>query len=254
MIQAPDLALPGIVHGFFTREGGVSTGLYASLNGGLGSSDDREAVLQNRRRMAAALGVAETHLVSLHQVHSPDALVVEGPWPGGDRPRADGMATRTPGVALAVASADCGPVLFADARAGVVGACHAGWRGAFEGVLESTLLVMESLGARRSDVTAVLGPTIGRHAYEVGPEFVTRFLERDPGYGDLFSETTAGRHAFFDLPRFIGRRLEEAGVGEFVDLGLCTYSDEDRFYSYRRSTHRGEPDYGRLISAIALAE
>lgn len=254
MIQAPDLAVPGIVHGFFTREGGVSTGLYASLNGGLGSSDHRENVLQNRRRMAAALDVAEARLVSLHQVHSPDAVVVEGPWPGGERPRADGMATRRPGVALAVASADCGPVLFADARAGVVGACHAGWRGTVEGVLESTLIAMESLGARRADVAAVLGPTIGRHAYEVGPEFVTRFLEKDAGYADFFTRTTAGTRAFFDLPRFIGHRLGEAGVGTFVDLGLCTYSDEDRFYSYRRSTHRGEPDYGRLISAIALAE
>jgi YfiH family protein len=144
-------------------------------------------------------------------------------------------------------------VLFADHRARVVGACHAGWRGAFDGVLERTVEAMESLGARRMDVTAVLGPTIGPHAYEVGPEFVTRFLERDQGYARFFTDTSAGKHAFFDLPRFIGARLEEAGVGTFVDLGLCTYAHEERFFSYRRATHRGEPDYGRLISAIALA-
>ncbi|MFO1147305.1 MAG: peptidoglycan editing factor PgeF [Alsobacter sp.] len=253
MIQAPELDLPGVVHAFFTREGGVSTGIYASLNGGLGSADDRENVLQNRRRMAAALGVAETHLVNVHQVHSPDVVIADGPWPGDERPRADGMASRTPGVALAVASADCGPVLFADPQARVVGACHAGWRGAFEGVLERTVEAMESLGARRKRIAAVLGPTIGPHAYEVGPEFVTRFLERDQAYGRFFTDTSAGQHAFFDLPRFIGARLEETGVGAFADLGLCTYAHEERFFSYRRATHRGEPDYGRLISAIALA-
>ena len=252
MIQAPALDHPRLVHAFFTREGGVSTGIYASLNGGLGSSDDRENVLQNRRRMAAALGVTEANLVNVHQVHSPDVVIVDGPWPADERPRADGMASRTPGVALAIATADCGPVLFADPQAKVIGACHAGWRGALEGVLERTLEAMESLGARRSRVTAVLGPTIGPHAYEVGPEFVARFLAASDDYAAFFASPKPDKHAFFDLPRFIGARLQAAGVGTFEDLGLCTYSDEDRFFSYRRTTHRKEPDYGRLISAIAL--
>lgn len=251
MIQSPDLALPGIVHGFFTREGGVSEGIYASLNGGLGSSDDRAAIVENRRRMAARLGVAPDHLVNVHQVHSPTVVAADGPWPG-DRPRADGLATRTPGVALAISTADCGPVLFADPEARVIGACHSGWRGAFEGVLEATLDRMEELGARRARVTAVLGPTISRTAYEVGPEFVARFLGAEPAYARFFTDTTPGRHAHFDLPAFIAARLRGAGVGRFVDLALCTYADERRFFSFRRTTHRGEPDYGRLISAIAL--
>jgi hypothetical protein len=252
MIQAPDLEHPGLVHAFFTREGGVSTGIYASLNGGLGSSDDRENVLQNRRRMAAALGVADTHLVNVHQVHSPDVVIVDGPWPVDERPRADGMASRMPGVALAISTADCGPLLFVDPQAKVIGACHAGWRGALEGVIDRTVDAMESLGGRRKRITAVLGPTIGRHAYEVGPEFVARFMEADAGNAAFFTETAPGKHAFFDLPRYIGHRVDETGVGAFADLGLCTYSDEERFFSYRRTTHRKEPDYGRLISAIAL--
>lgn len=252
MIEAPDLALPGIVHGFFTREGGVSTGIYASLNGGLGSADDRAHVLENRRRMAERLGVAPDHLVNVHQVHSAVALPVSGPWPGEERPRADGMATGTPGVALAIATADCGPVLFADARARVIGACHSGWRGAFDGILEATIAAMEALGAERGSITAVLGPTISRAAYEVGPEFVARFQERDPALSRFFSGVKPDGHAQFDLPAFIGARLAEARVGRFVDLGLCTYADEARFFSYRRTTHRGEPDYGRLIAAIAL--
>ena len=251
MIQSPDLDLPGVVHGYFTREGGVSGGIYATLNGGLGSSDDRAAITENRRRMADQLGVAPDNLVNVHQVHSPDVVVASGPWPG-ERPRADGLATRTPGVALAISTADCGPVLFADSGARVVGACHSGWRGAFGGVLEATLDRMEELGADRARIVAVLGPTISRGAYEVGPEFVIRFLDADPAYGCFFSETTPGRHAHFDLPAFIAERLRRAKVGRFVDLALCTYADEQRFYSFRRTTHRQEPDYGRLISAIAL--
>lgn len=252
MIQAPDLALPGLVHGFFTREGGVSSGIYASLNGGLGSADERVNVLENRRRMAERLGVAPDHLVNVHQVHSALAVPVSGPWPGEDRPRADGMATATPGVALAIATADCGPVLFADAQARVIGACHSGWRGAFDGVLEATLAAMEALGADRARIVSVLGPTISRAAYEVGPEFVARFRERDAALGRFFSDARASGHAQFDMPAFIGARLAEAGVGRFVDLGLCTYADDARFFSFRRTTHRREPDYGRLISAIAL--
>ena len=251
-IEAPALApLPKIRHAFFTRRGGVSQGIYASLNGGIGSSDAPERVKENRRRMAEALEVAPDALISVHQVHSPDAVLVEGPW-GPSRPRADAMATNVPGLALAITTADCGPVLFADARSGVIGAAHAGWRGAVTGVLEATLQAMERLGAERSRIVAVLGPTISQAAYEVGPEFVQRFAEEAPGYEHFFRPGKAPGHAMFDLPGFIGARLSAAGIGSFTDLGLCTYSDEERFFSYRRSTHRKEPDYGRLISAIAL--
>ena len=252
-IEAPELAAcPGIRHAFFTRQGGVSEGVYATLNGGLGSSDDRERVVENRRRMAALLDVAPEALISVYQVHSPEAVRVEGPWTG-ERPKADGMATRIPGLALAVSTADCGPVLFADPHAGVIGAAHAGWRGALTGVLESTLSAMDALGARRDRVVAVLGPTISADAYEVGADLMARFEEADPGNARFFRPNGRDGHAQFDLPGYVAARLESAGIGAFAALGLCTYSDEERFYSFRRATHRGEPDYGRLISAIALA-
>jgi hypothetical protein len=252
VITAPALsALPGLRHAFFTREGGVSGGIYASLNGGLGSDDDKARVAENRRRMAAHLGVAATHLLSVHQVHSANAVIADGPW-SGDKPRADALVTRTPGVALGVSSADCGPLLFADAEARVVAAAHSGWKGAFTGIGEATLAAMETLGARRARIVAVLGPTIGREAYEVGPEFVARFAESAPDTARFFRPSPREGHALFDLPAYIRARLEAAGVGAFVDLALCTYSDPTRFFSYRRTTHRGEPDYGRLISAIAL--
>jgi YfiH family protein len=251
-IEAPALAsLPKIRHAFFTRRGGVSQGIYASLNGGIGSSDAPERVKENRRRMAEALEVAPDALISVHQVHSPDAVLVEGPW-GHECPRADAMVTKVPGLALAITTADCGPVLFADARSGVIGAAHAGWRGAVTGVLESTLQAMERLGAERKQIVAVLGPTISQAAYEVGPEFVQRFTEEAPGNERFFRPGGKPDRAMFDLPGFIGARLNAAGIGSFTDLGLCTYSDEERFFSYRRTTHRKEPDYGRLISAIAL--
>jgi len=251
-IQAPSLSSPPrIRHAFFTRQGGVSEGIYASLNGGIGSSDEPERVRENRRRMAETLAVRPEALISVHQVHSPDAVVVEGPW-RTERPRADAMVTTTPGLALAITTADCGPVLFADTQGGVIGAAHAGWRGAVTGVLESTLRAMERLGAERGRIVAVLGPTISQAAYEVGPEFVQRFAEEAPGHEGFFRPGEKAGHAMFDLPGFIGARLRAAGVGAFVDLGLCTYSDEERFFSYRRTTHRKEPDYGRLISAIAL--
>ncbi|MFL5157142.1 MAG: peptidoglycan editing factor PgeF [Microvirga sp.] len=251
-IQAPALAShSGIRHAFFTRQGGVSDGIYASLNGGIGSSDEPAKVQENRRRMAAALGAKHDALISVHQVHSPDAVIVEGPW-RGERPKADAMVTATPGLALGITTADCGPVLFADAEARVIGAAHAGWRGAVTGVLESTLTAMERLGARREKIVAVLGPTISQNAYEVGPDFIRRFAEEAPGHVRFFREAEKPDHAMFDLPGFIGARLEAAGVGEFINLGLCTYFDEERFFSYRRTTHRKEPDYGRLISAITL--
>jgi YfiH family protein len=252
-IEAPALKeLPGLRHAFFTREGGVSGGIYASLNGGLGSDDDPANVVENRGRMARHLAVAPEALVSLYQIHSPDAVVVERPWTYDERPKADAMVTRTPGIALGIGTADCGPILFADAEACVVGAAHSGWKGAFTGVVEGTLRAMEGLGADRTRVVAVLGPTIGAGAYEVGPEFVARFRDAGIETERFFKPSAREGHAMFDLPGFIGERMREAGVGTFVDLGLCTYADERRFFSYRRTTHRGEPDYGRLIAAIAL--
>jgi polyphenol oxidase len=251
-IQAPALAShSGIRHAFFTRQGGVSDGIYASLNGGIGSSDEPAKVQENRRRMAEALGAKHDALISVYQVHSPDAVIVEGPW-RGERPKADAMVTATPGLALGITTADCGPVLFADAEARVIGAAHAGWRGAVTGVLESTIAAMERLGAWRATIVAVLGPTISQKAYEVGPDFIKRFAEEAPGHERFFMETERPDHAMFDLPGFIGARLEAAGIEAFTNLGLCTYSDEERFFSYRRTTHRKEPDYGRLISAITL--
>ena len=251
LIEAPELSsLPGIRHAFFTREGGVSAGLYRSLNGGLGSSDDPASVRENRRRMTDCLGLPPQALVSLHQIHSADAIVVERPF--DDRPRADGMVTKVHGVALGITTADCGPVLFADAHAGVIGAAHAGWRGALGGVIEATLNEMESEGAERSRVVAVLGPMIRQDAYEVATDLVDGFRKADPANERFFRPATRDGHAMFDLPGYIGQRLRSAGVGQVVDLGLCTYTDESRFFSYRRTTHRSEPDYGRLISAIAL--
>ncbi|AWN46894.1 peptidoglycan editing factor PgeF [Methylobacterium terrae] len=251
-IEAPELSShAGLRHAFFTREGGVSEGLYDSLNGGLGSGDDPAHVRENRRRMTAELGVAPENLVSLYQVHSAEAVVVEAPFP--ERPRADAMVTRVPGLALGILTADCGPILFADPENRVIGAAHAGWKGALTGVIEATLAAMEGLGAVRTGIVAVLGPTIGARAYEVGPEFRERFEAADPG-NDRYFVDSAERdgHSLFDLPAYIVARLERAGIGEVANVSLCTYSDPDRFFSYRRTTHRAEPDYGRLVSAIAL--
>ncbi len=253
-VSSPALAaLPGIRHAFFTRQGGVSVGLYASLNGGQGSRDTPEAVAENRRRMAAYLGVTPSHIVSVWQVHSPDVVLVDGPWPTDERPKADAMVSTTPGIALAVAAADCGPILFADREAGVIGAAHAGWKGAFSGVLEATVAAMERQGATRGNIVAALGPMISQKAYEVGPEFLARFLEADRDNARFFIPSAREGHAMFDLHGFNQSRLERAGVGRIDNLGLCTYSDEARFYSYRRTTHRGEPDYGRLTAAITLS-
>jgi YfiH family protein len=253
-VTAPSLAaLDGIRHAFFTRQGGVSDGIYASLNGGQGSSDDPANVQENRARMTAYLGLAADRLVSVHQVHSPDVAIVTGPW-AGERPRADAMVTATPGLALGVLTADCGPILFADRQARVIGAAHAGWKGAFTGVVGAVAAAMEGLGARRERIVAVLGPTISRAAYEVGPEFVARFLAADAGHQRFFAPAQKAGHAMFDLPAFIAATVAEAGIGSFHDLGLCTYAEPERFFSYRRTTHAGEPDYGRQVSAIALDE
>jgi YfiH family protein len=252
-ISAPllDRFVPhGVRHGFFTRRGGVSKGLYAGLNTGVGSDDDKAAVTENRRRVAAWLGAAPDRLVTLHQVHSPDAIIVREPF-AGDRPKADAMVTDRPGLMLGVLAADCGPILFADGEAGVIGAAHAGWKGAFTGVLEATIEAMEGLGAQRERITAVLGPSISADNYEVGPEFVARFIETDGANTAYFVPSARDGHAMFDLNRYTVDRLARAGVDAAM-VGLCTYADEDRFYSYRRATHRAEPDYGRQISAIML--
>lgn len=242
----------GIAHAFFTRNGGVSTGVYDSLNGGVGSRDDKTRVLENRARMAAALGVRVHNLLIPYQIHSADALSIDIPWAEEKRPKCDGLATATRGIALGVTGADCGMILFADEAAQVIGAAHAGWKGALTGVLESTIVAMEKLGASRPAIHAVLGPTIAARSYEVGPEFVQRFREADESYARFFVPSGREGHAMFDLPGFITLRLQRAGVGTFHNLGLDTYTDEERFYSYRRSVHRKEDDYGRLISAIAL--
>ncbi|MGE7417546.1 peptidoglycan editing factor PgeF [Methylobacterium tarhaniae] len=251
-IEAPELSShSNIRHAFFTRQGGVSEGLYASLNGGLGSGDDPARVRENRRRMTAQLALPPENLVSLYQVHSAEAVVVEAPF--AERPRADAMATRVPGLALGILTADCGPILFADPVNRVVGAAHAGWKGALTGVIEATLAAMEGLGAARSGIVAVLGPTIGPAAYEVGPEFRERFEAADAANARYFAASPEREsHSLFDLPSYVVARLEQAGIGEVANLGLCTYADPERFFSYRRTTHRAEADYGRLVSAIAV--
>ncbi|UUP16341.1 peptidoglycan editing factor PgeF [Nitratireductor thuwali] len=249
-----EAASEGIAHGFFTRAGGVSKGLYGGLNVGLGSGDARAAVEENRRRVAHRLGVAEDALVTLHQCHSADVVEVKEPFAGA-RPQADAMVTDRPGLALGVLAADCGPVLFADRQARVIAAAHAGWQGALSGIMEATIEAMERLGARRQTICAALGPSISRDNYEVGPEFVARFVEADPSNEVYFRAPSGGApregHAFFDLNLYTVDRLTRAGVRAHM-LGLCTYADEERFFSYRRATHRGETDYGRQISAIVL--
>jgi YfiH family protein len=248
-IRSPLLKSQGVAHAFFTRQGGVSEGIFASLNGGAGSSDDPEAVAQNKSRMAQALGVPAQNLLIPYQIHSAQAASVDAPW--AQRPHCDSVVTATRGLALGVTGADCGIVLFCDSSAQVIAAAHAGWKGALEGVLDATLEQMERLGASRPAVRAVLGPTIAQASYEVGPEFVDRFKAQDSGSGRFFAASQSDR-ALFDLPGYIGDRLARAGIGAFENLGLDTYADEVRFYSYRRSVHRREPDFGRLVAAIAL--
>jgi YfiH family protein len=254
MLQARSLArFDRIRHAFFTRSGGVSQGVYATLNGGTGSNDTPEKVAENRARMAAALGVAPSRLLTAYQIHSPDVVVAERPWAHEGRPRADAIVTRAPRLAIGVSTADCGPLLFADAEAGVVGAAHAGWRGALTGVVEATVAAMEELGAKRSRIAVALGPTIRQPNYEVGPEFIERFLAADPANARFFAPAEREGHAMFDLTGYIAERVRHAGIDNFEDLGLCTYADPERFFSYRRMTRLGEPDYGRHINAIALA-
>jgi len=244
-------AIPGMRHAFFTREGGVSDGIYAGLNGGLGSNDVPANVQENRRRMAVHMGVEPENFLSLHQIHSPDVVIATGPWDSPVRPKADAIVTRTTNLAIGVTTADCAPVLFADPSHRVIGAAHAGWKGALTGVLESTLQAMDTLGAARGHIIAAIGPMIRQPSYEVGAEFVERFRCAEPDNATFFLPAPREGHAMFDLAGFIRMRLERAGVLLIDDLGLDTYADE-RFFSYRRSVHRKEPDYGRHVHAIML--
>jgi len=251
-LESPLLsAVPSLRHGFFMRHGGVSGGIYDSLNGGLGSKDEPAHIAENRRRMAEQLGVTPELFLSVHQTHSPDVVVASGPWQGAARPLADAIVTRTEGLAIGATAADCGPILLADPRARVIGAAHAGWKGALTGIVEATVDAMEKLGAERGGIVAAIGPLIRQPSYEVGSEFVERFIEADAGNALFFLPAAREHHAMFDLAGLIRMRLENAGVTIIDDTGLDTYSDA-RFYSYRRSVHRGEPDYGRHVHAIAL--
>jgi YfiH family protein len=243
-------ALADVPHGFLGRRGGVSTGVCAGLNVGLGSGDDRGAIQENRRRAVAAVAPG-AKLVTLHQVHSATTLAVTAPFPDDARPHADALVTDRPGLALGILTADCTPILFADRKAGVVGAAHAGWKGAIGGVVDATVEAMERLGADRTAIVAAIGPTIARKSYEVDEDFFAAFIERDPENERFFRGGRPGRHQF-DLEGFVVSRVARAGVPVIEALGLDTYSEPDRFFSYRRATHRGEADYGRQVSLIAL--
>lgn len=236
-------------HGFLGRRGGVSSGELAGLNVGYGSSDDRAAIDENRRRAVEAL-LPGGELATVHQVHSATVVRADKPWPLGERPQADAMVTDRRGLLLGILTADCTPVLFADLRAGVVGAAHAGWRGAFAGVTDATISAMEELGARRDRVRAAVGPCIAGPSYEVDEAFMQRFIDASAENARFFSRPTGGK-PHFDLPAYVEQRLRSAGV-HVESLNLDTYADPDRFYSFRRATHRGEADYGRQLSAIAL--
>lgn len=241
--------LTGTTHGFFTRKGGASSGVFAGLNCGYGSSDQHDIVTINRERVARFLDVAPDHLVGVHQVHSADAVTVSGPQ--AQIPKADGLVTATKGIALGILTADCQPVLFADQTAGVIGAAHAGWKGALDGILEATIAQMEQLGAKRASISAVIGPSISQRNYEVGPEFYQSFVDADPRYARFFFQGQTDRY-HFDLPGFGLHKLAQSGVRQAAWTRHCTYADPDRFFSYRRSVHQKQADYGRLIAAIRL--
>jgi purine-nucleoside/S-methyl-5'-thioadenosine phosphorylase / adenosine deaminase len=253
-IEAASLALAGIRHAFFTRAGGVSSGFYESLNGGIGSRDAAANVAENRARMAAALGVEPGRLLTAYQTHSLDVVIAEAPWTAESRPRADAVVTRVRALAIGVTTADCGPILLAEPRARVIGAAHAGWRGALTGIIESTVAAMERLGAARDQIRAAIGPMIRQSSYEVGLDLLAHFRADDPECGRFFSPAARDGHALFDLGGYVAARLKCAGVVHVEDLGLCTYADAARFFSYRRATHRSEADYGRHVNAIALME
>jgi YfiH family protein len=240
--------LAGVKHGFFGRSGGVSTGIYASLNAGTGSKDDPVAIAENRHRIAAAFGAPATHLVGVHQVHSPDAVFIDAPWPG-ERPQADALVTTTPGLVISVLTADCTPVLLADAEAGVIGAAHAGWKGAISGVLHSVVRLMRERGAM--NIAVAIGPTIHQASYEVGPEFEAQFVEKDSQFARYFAPG-AGDRCLFDLPRFCADQLRALGVTQIETLALDTYAHPTALHSHRRSVHERLGDYGRNCAAICL--
>lgn len=244
--------LQGVRHAFFDREGGVSQGIYASLNCGVGSGDDKAKVRENRGRTMEMLGLPAERLATLYQIHSAEVVPVTAPIADDARPRADAMVTATPGLALGILTADCAPVLLADAEAPVIGAAHAGWKGALGGVLEAVVAAMERLGARRERIVAGIGPCIGKASYEVGPEFPAPFEAQDPSNLELFTAAPREGHFLFDLKGYAARRLARLGLTEIQTLPCDTLAEEDRFFSYRRACLRGEPDYGRLLSAIAL--
>jgi YfiH family protein len=251
-VQAHTLArLAGVRHAFFTRAGGVSGGVYASLNAGIGSDDAPQNVAENRARMAAAMGVPPERLLTCYQIHSPEAVVAVEPW-GAARPRADAIVTAVPGLAIGISTADCGPVLFADAQARVVAAAHAGWRGALAGVTDTTIAAMERLGAVRSRIVAALGPMIRQPSYETGRDLKDRFVAADLANARFFRPSAREGHFMFDLAGYVVARLAAAGIGTIEDVDACTYADAEKFFSYRRMTHRGDADYGRHVNAIVL--
>jgi polyphenol oxidase len=253
MITVDALEARNIRHGFFTRDGGVSTGIFASLNCSISSGDDPSAIAENRRRALAALGLGPDKLVTCHQVHSPDVVIVEKPWPQGERPRADGMVTRQKGLALGILTADCGPVLFADAEAGIVGAAHAGWRGAVTGVVEATIAAMVKEGAKLDRIRAAIGPCIGFDSYEVGPEFPAPFLTQSAGNAVFFKPSPRAGHHLFDLAAYVRSRLAAAGVTRIGASGGDTAAEATRFFSWRRTWLAGEKHFGHQLSAICLA-
>jgi len=255
VFQGEGLKSGGIAHGFFARQGGYSTGIYDSLNCGNGSDDDPENVARNQTRVSEYLGVPLTKLLTLYQIHSNKTVNVTQSWNAAERPKADAMVTDTPGLALGILTADCAPVLFAAPESGVIGAAHAGWQGALSGVIENTVKVMAARGAAPASITAMIGPCIGQSSYQVGPEFRTRFTEADENYATFFApsaDTSRPDHWQFDLKSFVEFKLHSAGVGSISAMGLCSYANAENLFSYRRSVHRGEQDYGRNISAITL--
>jgi YfiH family protein len=254
MIEALELkSARSIRHGFFTRQGGHSEGLFASLNCGFGSGDDKPTVARNRAEVGEQLGIEGGKLLTAWQWHSADVIVADAPWDALKPPKGDAIVTTKPGLAIAVLTADCAPILFADAERGVIGVAHAGWKGALAGISDATIAAMEENGARRESMTAIIGPTISRNVYEVGPDFADQFIAEASENADFFTPSTRSRHQMFDLPAYLKRRITRQGLGQVVDMDLCTYSDEGRFYSFRRATHRSEKNYGRQISAIVLS-
>jgi YfiH family protein len=252
-LQASVLSgLDGVAHGFFGRQGGVSRGFFSSLNCGYGSGDDPASVRENRMRAASWIGAREEALVNVYQIHSAEAVEVTAPWSRAQAPKADAMATKMPGVALGVLTADCAPVLFADAKAGVIGTAHAGWKGAIEGVLASAVALMERLGAERANIRAAIGPCISQAAYEVGPEFYPRFVAQAAENARYFVPSSRAGHWQFDLRGYVTAQLRALGVGSIEACDTCTYEHEEQYFSFRRTTHRAEPDYGRNLSAIML--